>query len=95
MRGAAGAPAGPTTQPREGEPDQSAQEGQPGAEPPEVVYVRERIDLRIDLVEGEPDDHERISPTSYAPAARSANFAYRLMKATFSVPVGPLRCLAR
>jgi hypothetical protein len=28
-------------------------------------------------------------------AARSANFAYRFRKESFSVPVGPLRCLAR
>ena len=44
----------------------------------------------------EPDDlllEDR--PRGHQLAARSANFAYRLRKESFSIPVGPLRCFER
>src|SRR5438270_7905912 len=34
-------------------------------------------------------------PGGHYAAARSANFAYRFRKESFSIPVGPLRCLER
>jgi hypothetical protein len=37
----------------------------------------------------------RVEPRLAVVAGDSANFAYRFRKESFSVPVGPLRCLAR
>jgi hypothetical protein len=54
----------PSPKPDNGALEQPAEARQAGAEPPEVGVVPERIGLGIDLVEGEPDDHEDISPTT-------------------------------
>ena len=72
---------------------------------PRLVVVETSLAERCETRRsgGEPDDGRRIcSPgRDHAAArascwgARSANFANRLRKASFSVPIGLLRCLAR
>ncbi len=66
----------------------------------EIRVLGQQVDdLALALVAPlRPDDDGRwhgLSCCARHAAARSANFAYRLRNATFSVPVGPFRCFAR
>src|SRR5205823_1686723 len=51
--------------------------------------------LEARLAETREARRRRAEPDRRHAAARSANFAYRFWKASFSMPVAPFRCLAR